>query len=110
VLRTVTGLTSESFVYTTAMHSADFATAQGELTFRAYQVSAQVGDAAAELPRRLKHKHRRLRALKNAARGMDCALAHQDRATRRVPADLMRTLRDDRRAAPPVRFSRDVPP
>ena len=43
VLRTVTGLTSESFVYTTTMQSADFATAQSELTFRVYQVSAQVG-------------------------------------------------------------------
>jgi hypothetical protein len=43
VLRTVTGLTSESFVYTTAMQAADFAIAQTELTFRVWQVSAQIG-------------------------------------------------------------------
>jgi hypothetical protein len=43
VLRTATGITSASFVYTTAMQSADFGVAQTELTFRVYQVSAQVG-------------------------------------------------------------------
>ena len=43
VLRTETGITSASFVYTTAMQSADFGVAQTELTFRVYQISAQVG-------------------------------------------------------------------
>jgi hypothetical protein len=43
VLRTETGITSASFVYTTAMQSADFGMAQTELTFRVYQISAQVG-------------------------------------------------------------------
>jgi hypothetical protein len=43
VLRTETGIASPSFVYTTAMQSADFGGAQTELTFRVYQISAQVG-------------------------------------------------------------------
>jgi hypothetical protein len=43
VLRTATGITAPSFVYTTAMQSADFGAAQTELTFRVYQISAQVG-------------------------------------------------------------------
>jgi hypothetical protein len=43
VLRTATGITSPSFVYTTAMQSADFGVAQTALTFRVYQISAQVG-------------------------------------------------------------------
>jgi hypothetical protein len=43
MLRTATGITSASFVYTTAMQSADFGTPQTELTFRVYQISAQVG-------------------------------------------------------------------
>jgi hypothetical protein len=43
VLRTATGIGSPSFVYTTAMQSADFGTPQTELTFRVYQISAQVG-------------------------------------------------------------------
>jgi hypothetical protein len=43
VLRTETGITSASFVYTTAMQSADFGMAQTALTFRVYQISAQVG-------------------------------------------------------------------
>jgi hypothetical protein len=43
VLRTATGITSASFLYTTAMQSADFGVAQTELTFRVYQISAQVG-------------------------------------------------------------------
>ncbi|HEX6014665.1 MAG TPA: hypothetical protein VFY87_23310 [Geminicoccaceae bacterium] len=43
VLRTETGITSASFVYTTAVQSADFGVPQTELTFRVYQISAQVG-------------------------------------------------------------------
>jgi hypothetical protein len=43
VLRTETGLTTPSFVYTTAMQGADFGGAQSQLTFRVYQISAQVG-------------------------------------------------------------------
>jgi hypothetical protein len=43
VLRTQTGITAASFVYTTAMQSADFGTPQTALTFRVYQISAQVG-------------------------------------------------------------------
>jgi hypothetical protein len=43
VLRTEAGITAPSFVYTTAMQSADFGTPQTELTFRVYQISAQVG-------------------------------------------------------------------
>jgi hypothetical protein len=43
VLRTATGITAASFVYTTAMQSADFGSPQTELTFRVYQISAQVG-------------------------------------------------------------------
>ena len=43
VLRTAIGIASASFVYTTAMQAADFMGAQTELTFRVYQVSAQVG-------------------------------------------------------------------
>ena len=43
VLRTATGITAASFVYTTAMQSADFGVAQTALTFRVYQISAQVG-------------------------------------------------------------------
>jgi hypothetical protein len=43
VLRTQTGIASPSFVYTTAMHGADFGGAQTQLTFRVYQISAQVG-------------------------------------------------------------------
>ena len=43
VLRTETGLGSASFVYTTTMQSADFGGAPAELTFRVYQISAQVG-------------------------------------------------------------------
>jgi hypothetical protein len=43
VVRTATGITSASFVYTTAMQSADFGTPQTALTFRVYQISAQVG-------------------------------------------------------------------
>ena len=42
VLRTATGITAASFVYTT-MQSADFGSGQTELTFRVYQISAQVG-------------------------------------------------------------------
>ena len=47
VLRTATGIASPSFVYTTAMQSADFAGAQTALTFRVYQISAQVGRGCA---------------------------------------------------------------
>jgi hypothetical protein len=47
VLRTATGITAASFVYTTAMQSADFGVAQTALTFRVYQISAQVGRAFA---------------------------------------------------------------
>jgi hypothetical protein len=43
VVRTATGIISASFVYTTALQSADFGTPQTELTFRVYQLSAQVG-------------------------------------------------------------------
>jgi hypothetical protein len=43
VLRTATGITTPAFVYITAMQSADFGLAQSELTFRVYQISAQVG-------------------------------------------------------------------
>jgi hypothetical protein len=43
VLRTETGLSGPEFTYTTAMQSADFGMAQTELTFRVYQISAQVG-------------------------------------------------------------------
>jgi hypothetical protein len=43
VLRTETGIASPSFVYTTAMQGADFGGAQTQLTFRVYQISAQVG-------------------------------------------------------------------
>jgi hypothetical protein len=43
VLRTETGIGSTSFVYTTTMQSADFNVAQTELSFRVYQISAQVG-------------------------------------------------------------------
>jgi hypothetical protein len=42
-VRTATGLTSASFVYTTAMQNADFGVAQTELMLRVYQISAQVG-------------------------------------------------------------------
>jgi hypothetical protein len=43
VLRTETGIGSASFVYTATMQSADFGVAPAELTFRVYQISAQVG-------------------------------------------------------------------
>jgi hypothetical protein len=43
VLRTETGLSDPEFTYTTAMQSADFGMAQTDLTFRVYQISAQVG-------------------------------------------------------------------
>jgi hypothetical protein len=43
VLRTATGLSDPEFTYTTTMQSADFGMAQTELTFRVYQISAQVG-------------------------------------------------------------------
>jgi hypothetical protein len=43
VLRTEIGITARSFVYTTPMQSADFGVAPAELTFRVYQISAQVG-------------------------------------------------------------------
>jgi hypothetical protein len=43
VVRTETGLSDPEFTYTTAMQSADFGGAQTELTFRVYQISAQVG-------------------------------------------------------------------
>jgi hypothetical protein len=43
VLRTETGITTTSFTYTSALQSADFGGAQTELTFRVYQISAQVG-------------------------------------------------------------------
>jgi hypothetical protein len=43
VLRTATGITAASFVYTTVMQSADFGSPQTELTFRVHQISAQVG-------------------------------------------------------------------
>jgi hypothetical protein len=43
VLRTATGLSDPEFTYTTAMQSADSGMAQTELTFRVYQISAQVG-------------------------------------------------------------------
>jgi hypothetical protein len=43
VVRTVTGLTSPSFTYTSSMQSADFGGAQTELSFVVYQISAQVG-------------------------------------------------------------------
>ena len=43
VLRTETGIAAASFVYNAAMQSADFGGAQTELTFRVYQISAQVG-------------------------------------------------------------------
>jgi hypothetical protein len=43
VLRTATGIASPSFVYTTAMQGADFVGAQTQLSFRVYQISAQVG-------------------------------------------------------------------
>jgi hypothetical protein len=43
VLRTATGIAEPGFVYTTAMQSADFGGARTELTFRVYQISAQVG-------------------------------------------------------------------
>jgi hypothetical protein len=37
------GITTTSFTYTSGMQSADFGGAQTELTFRVYQISAQVG-------------------------------------------------------------------
>jgi hypothetical protein len=43
VVRTETGITTTSFTYTSGMQSADFGGAQTELTFRVYQISAQVG-------------------------------------------------------------------
>jgi hypothetical protein len=43
VLRTETGIASSSFIYTTAMQGADFGGAQSQLSFRVYQISAQVG-------------------------------------------------------------------
>jgi hypothetical protein len=43
VLRTATGITSPSFSYTAVMQAADFVSPQTELTFRVYQISAQVG-------------------------------------------------------------------
>jgi hypothetical protein len=43
VLRTETEITTTSFTYTPGMQSADFGMAQTELTFRVYQISAQVG-------------------------------------------------------------------
>jgi hypothetical protein len=43
VLRTETGIASPGLVYTTAMQGADFGGAQTQLTFRVYQISAQVG-------------------------------------------------------------------
>jgi hypothetical protein len=43
VLRTETGITTTSFTYTPAMQSADFGSAQTELSFVVYQIRAQVG-------------------------------------------------------------------
>jgi hypothetical protein len=43
VLRTETGITTTSFTYTAGMQSADFGSAQTELSFVVYQISAQVG-------------------------------------------------------------------
>jgi hypothetical protein len=43
VLRTETGIGSTSFTYNSGMQSADFGVAPAELTFRVYQISAQVG-------------------------------------------------------------------
>jgi hypothetical protein len=43
VLRTETGITTTSFTYTSGMQSADFGSAQTELSFVVYQISAQVG-------------------------------------------------------------------
>jgi hypothetical protein len=51
VVRTATGLTSPSFTYTTAMQAADFVGTQTQLTFRVYQVSAQVGRGFASAER-----------------------------------------------------------
>jgi hypothetical protein len=40
VLRTETGISTTSFTYTSAMQAADFGSAQTELSFVVYQISA----------------------------------------------------------------------